>query len=340
VENGERKMETIAERVKRVVKYLSRPLTSATLFYALYILGEIHRSPSFAHKLEKYCGDLAHALYDHGICMVVKEVNLHAFEGFYPLPASPDEYIDFMEVRAFWEEIYGEEGQKGIRERITKCINKVYPYYFSEKSEVVRILTTCIIDRLNKYPRIMHEPHYVSENARWVRTWLEYYHQKLRSPYFWTAMERIFAITNKAVKGWIAGYGERRYAQIARVMQEYGKLEFATFVDLCFSLKHHTSTFIHKLATHIEEENLVKRFFTEEGLGGISGALQRLFDAARRGSEDDVRLILRCATSAKQDWIMFGEVDVDRMSNPPAGMKLRELRMRSEALLGRILRSL
>jgi len=347
--------EPLSVRVQRVVKYLSRPLTSATLFYALYILGEVHRSLSFAHKLREFSNELAKALYDFGICMVVKELNLHAHEAFYPLyiPPSgeyvtikgkkvPVEYIDPADVEALWREIYEEGGREDVEERIRECINKVYPQYFPGKYETIHMLTTCIVDRLNKHPRIMTEPHDSRENARWVRTWLEYY-QKFKSPYFWSAVKRIFSITNRECKGWVAGYGGRNYAMIAGVMQEYGKLSPITFVDLCFSLEHHTAVFIYKLATPPVEDYLVRCFLREgEHISelGIDGALRRLFDAARRGSEEDVRLILRCATSARQDWVMFGTPDIERAANPPAGLRLRQLRMQSEALLRRIVRSL
>ena len=349
--------EPLSIRVPRVVKYLSRPLTSATLFYALYILGEVHRSPSFAHKLREFSNELAKALYDFGICMVMKELNLHAYEAFYPLYVPPSreyvlvrgervpvEYIDPAEVQALWEEIYEEEGKEGVRRQVSECINKVYPQYFPGKYETIHMLTTCIVDRLNEHPRIMTEPHDSRENARWIRTWLEYY-QKFKSPYFWDAVKRIFSITNKECRGWIAGYGGRNYAMIAGVMQEYGKLSPITFVDLCFSLEHHTAVFIYKLATPPEEDHLAKCFLRDEHIQlgvqlGVMSVLRILFDAARRGSEEDVRLILRCATSAKQDWVMFGTPDIKRAANPPAGLRLRQLRMRSEALLRRIMRLL
>ena len=347
--------EPLSVRVQRVVKYLSRPLTSATLFYALYILGEVHRSPSFAHKLREFSNELAKALYDFGICMVVKELNLHAYEAFYPLYIPPPkeyvfvkgerasvEYIDPAEVEAFWQEIYEEEGKEGVERRVRGCINKVYPRYFPGKYETVHMLTTCIVDRLNNHPRIMVEPHDSRENARWVRTWLEYY-QKFRSLYFWDAVMRIFSIYDKECKGWIASYGGKNYAMIATVMREYSRLTPITFVDLCFSLEHHTAVFIYKLAALPVEDYLVRCFLREgEHISElrINGALRRLFDAARRGSEEDVRLILRCATSARQDWVMFGVVDVERAANPPAGLRLRQLRMQSEAFLRRIARSL
>ena len=204
------------------------------------------------------------------------------------------------------------------------------------------MLTTCIVDRINEYPRIMTEPHDSRENARWVRTWLEYY-QKLKSPYFWDAAIRIFSITNKECKGWIANFGGKNYAMIATVMREYDKLSPVAFVDHCFSLEHHTAAFIYKLATPPVEDYLVRCFLREgEHISelGIDGALRRLFDAARRGSEEDVRLILRCATSARQDWVAFGFVDIGKASNPPAGLRLRQLRMQSEAFLRRVMRSL
>ena len=347
--------EPLSVRVPRVVKYLSRPLTSATLFYALYILGEVHRSPSFAHKLREFSNELAKALYDFGICMVVKELNLHAHEAFYPRYVPQEyviirgekrlvEYIDPTEVEAFWREIYEEEGERRVEEMVRGCINKVYPQYFPGKYETIRMLTTCIVDRLNNRPRIMTEPHDSRENVRWVRTWLEYY-QKFKSPYFWDAAKRIFSITNKECKGWIASYGGRNYAMIASVMQECGKLSPITFVDLCFSLEHHTAVFIYKLATPPEEDHLAKCFLRDEHMQlgiqlGVMSVLRILFDAVRRGSEEDVRLILRCATSAKQDWIMFGTPDIKRAANPPAGLRLRQLRMQSEAFLRRIARSL
>jgi len=346
--------EPLSVRVPRVVKYLSRPLTSATLFYALYILGEVHRSPSFAHKLREFSNELAKALYDFGICMVVKELNLHAYEAFYPLYVPQEhviirgekrliEHIDPTEVEALWREIYEEEGERRVEEMVRECINKVYPQYFPGKYETIRMLTTCIVDRLNNRPRIMTEPHDSRENVRWVRTWLEYY-QKFKSPYFWDAAKRIFSITDKECKGWISGYGGKNYAMIAAVMREYGRLSPVTFVDHCFSLEHHTAMFIYKLATSPEEDHLVECFVKAKkpipSVLGIIIALRALFNAARRGSEEDVRLILRCATSARQDWVAFGFVDIGKASNPPAGLRLRQLRMQSEAFLRRIMRSL
>jgi len=349
--------EPLSVRVQRVVKYLSRPLTSATLFYALYILGDehLHYCRLFAQRLRTFSEELAKALYGFGICMVVKELNLHAYEAFYPLYVPPPkqyivvrgkriplEEIDPAEVEVFWEEIYWEKGEKEVEKRIRECINKVYPQYFPGKCEAIRMLTTCIVDRINEYPRIMTEPHDSRENARWVRTWLEYY-QKLKSPYFWDAAIRIFSITNKECKGWIANFGGKNYAMIATVMREYDKLSPVAFVDHCFSLEHHTAAFIYKLATPPVEDYLVRCFLREgEHISelGIDGALRRLFDAARRGSEEDVRLILRCATSARQDWVAFGFVDIGKASNPPAGLRLRQLRMQSEAFLRRVMRSL
>jgi len=336
--------ESLSVRVQRVVKYLSRPLTSATLFYALYILGDehLHYCRLFAQRLRTFGEELAKALYDFGICMVVKELNLHAHEGFYPLYVPEGEEIYPIVVAEFWREIYEEEGERRVEELVRECINKVYPQYFPGKYETIRMLATCIVDRLNNQPRIMAEPHDSRENARWVRAWLEYY-RKFKSPYFWDAAIRIFSITNKECKGWISGYGGKNYAMIAAVMREYGRLSPVTFVDHCFSLVHHSAMFIYKLATPPVEDYLVRCFLRgDERISelGIDGALQRLFDAARRGSEEDVRLILRCATSARQDWVAFGFVDIGKASNPPAGLRLRQLRMQSEAFLRRIVRAL
>ena len=336
--------ESLSVRVQRVVKYLSRPLTSATLFYALYILGDehLHYCRLFAQRLRTFSEGFAKALYDFGICMVVKELNLHAHEGFYPLYVPEGEEIYPIVVAEFWREIYEEEGERRVEELVRECINKVYPQYFPGKYETIRMLATCIVDRLNNQPRIMAEPHDSRENARWVRAWLEYY-RKFKSPYFWDAAIRIFSITNKECKGWISGYGGKNYAMIAAVMREYGRLSPVTFVDHCFSLVHHSAMFIYKLATPPVEDYLVRCFLRgDERISelGIDGALQRLFDAARRGSEEDVRLILRCATSARQDWVAFGFVDIGKASNPPAGLRLRQLRMQSEAFLRRIVRAL
>ena len=336
--------ESLSMRVQRVVKYLSRPLTSATLFYALYILGDehLHYCRLFAQRLRTFSEELAKALYDFGICMVVKELNLHAHEAFYPLYVPEGEEIYPIVVAEFWREIYEEEGERRVEELVRGCINKVYPQYFPGKYETIRMLATCIVDRLNNRPRIMTEPHDSRENVRWVRTWLEYY-QKFKSPYFWDTVMRIFSITDKECKGWISGYGGKNYAMIAAVMREYGRLSPVTFVDHCFSLEHHTAMFIYKLATPPVEDYLVRCFLRgDERISelGINGALRRLFDAARRGSEEDVRLILRCATSARQDWVAFGFVDIGKASNPPAGLRLRQLRMQSEAFLRRIMRSL
>ena len=348
--------EPLSVRVQRVVKYLSRPLTSATLFYALYILGDehLHYCRLFAQRLRTFSEDLAKALYDFGICMVVKELNLHAYEAFYPLYA-PQEYvvvrgervpvkrIDPAEVSAFWQEIYEEGGEKRVEEVVRECINKVYPQYFPGKYETVRMLTTCIVDRLNNQPQIMIEPRNLRENARWVRTWLEYY-QKFKSSYFWDAAIRIFSITGKECEGWIEGYGGKNYAMIATVMRECSRLSPVTFVDHCFSLEHQTAVFIYKLATSPEEDHLIGCFVKAKkpipSALGIIFALRALFNAARRGSEEDVRLILRCATSARQDWVAFGFVDIGKASNPPAGLRLRQLRIQSEAFLRRIARSL
>ena len=336
--------ESLSIRVPRVVKYLSRPLTSATLFYALYILGDerLHCCHLFAQRLKTFSEDFAKALYDYGICMITRELCWCSCVGFYPGYIAKAEYIAPDLVESAWREIYEDAGEAGVREKVVECINKAYPRYFPGKHEAIRMFTTgvtkCIIERIRKRSRIVGEPTNMAENARWVRGWLEHY-QKIKNPYFWIAAERILRITDKGCKGWIEGFGGEYYAAIADVMRQYDRLTPIAFVDLCCALEHWTGAFIWRLAVSPEEMHFV-RCFLREGEDiyevGIKGALRRLFDAARRGSEEDVRLILRCATSARQDWVAFGFVDIGKASNPPAGLRLRQLRMQSEAFLRRI----